>query len=287
PNPPGGAADSLARAVAEELSRRLKQPVVVENQAGASGAIGAQRVLRAAPDGYTLLFGTTSDMVVTPIAQRGAGYAPKDFSPVALVGTTPMALVARTSLGVTDVDQLVALARSKPDGVTVGTTGASSFQAFATVALQKAAGIDLLAVPYKGGAPLATDLLGGQIDVAVMALPGAMPHVRSGKLAMLGLMVAQRLPSVAELPTVNEGRSVRGVSMQIWAALAGPPGLPAPIAERLNAAVREILVDRDFNERRTRAGDVPVAPMSVAEFARFLAAETEKYRTLAAGMKLE
>ena len=287
PNPPGGAADSLARAVAEELSRRLKQPVVVENQAGASGAIGAQRVLRAAPDGYTLLFGTTSDMVVTPIAQRGAGYAPKDFSPVALVGTTPMALVARTSLGVTDVDQLVALARSKPDGVTVGTTGASSFQAFATVALQKAAGIDLLAVPYKGGAPLATALLGGQIDVAVMALPGAMPHVRSGKLAMLGLMVAQRLPSVAELPTVNEGRSVRGVSMQIWAALAGPPGLPAPIAERLNAAVREILVDRDFNERRTRNGDVPVAPMSVAEFARFLAAETEKYRTLAAGMKLE
>ena len=169
----------------------------------------------------------------------------------------------------------------------MGTTGASSFQAFATVALQKAAGIDLLAVPYKGGAPLATDLLGGQIDVAVMALPGAMPHVRSGKLAMLGLMVEQRLPSVAELPTVNEGRSVRGVSMQIWAALAGPPGLPAPIAERLNAAVREILVDRDFNERRTRAGDVPVAPMSVAEFARFLAAETEKYRTLAAGMKLE
>lgn len=287
PNPAGGAADNLARSFAEEMAKRLKQPVIVENVGGASGALGAQKVLRAQPDGHTLLFGTTSDMVVTPIANRGAGYAPRDFTPIALVGLTPMALVARNNLGVSSVDQLVALAKSRPGGVSVGTTGATSFQAFATMALQKAAGIDLLAVPYKGGAPLATDLLGGQIDLAVMAMPGAMPHVRAGRLTLLGLLLDQRLPTAPEVNTVNEGSLVKGVSMQIWAGIAGPAGLPAGIVDRLNATVREILTDKDFNERRIRNGDIPVTPVSAAEFGQFLAAETEKFRTLAAGIKLE
>ena len=287
PNPAGGAADNLARGFAEEMSKRLKQTVVVENVGGASGALGAQKVLRASADGYTLIFGNTSDMVVTPIANPSAGYATRDFTPVALVGLTPMALVARPGLGITHVDQLVAQAKARPNGLTVGTTGATSFQAFSTVALQKAGGIDLLAVPYKGGAPLATDLLGGQIDLAVMAMPGAMPHVRAGKLTLLGLLVDKRLPSAPELPTVNEGSAVKGVTMQIWAGIGGPPGLPAPVVETLNATVRDILLDKDFNERRIRNGDLPVTPISAAEFGRFLAAEVDKFRALATGMKLE
>lgn len=287
PNPAGGAADNLARGFAEEMAKRLKQTVIVENIGGASGALGAQKVLRAPADGYTLIFGNTSDMVVTPIANKAAGYATKDFTPIALVGLTPMTLVARPGLGVTTVDQLVAQAKARPNGLSVGTTGASSFQAFATVALQKAAGIDLLAVPYKGGAPLATDLLGGQIDLAVMAMPGAMPHVRSGKLTLLGLLVGQRLPSAPELPTVNEGAAVKGVNMEIWAGIGGPPGLPAAVVDQLNATVREILLDKDFNERRIKNGDLPVTPVTAAEFGRFLSAEVEKFRSLAAGMKLE
>jgi tripartite-type tricarboxylate transporter receptor subunit TctC len=287
PNPAGGAADNLARGFAEEMAKRLKQPVVVENVGGASGALGAQKVLRAPADGYTLIFGNTSDMVVTPIANPSAGYATKDFTPVALVGLTPMALVARPGLGVANVDALVAQAKARPNGLTVGTTGASSFQAFATVALQKAAGIDLLAVPYKGGAPLTTDLLGGQIDLAVMAMPGAMPHVRAGKLTLLGLLIDKRLPSAPELPTVNEGATVKGVNMQIWAGIGGPPGLPVSIVETLNATVRDILTDKEFNDRRIRNGDLPVTPMSAAEFGRFLGTEVEKFRALATGMKLE
>jgi tripartite-type tricarboxylate transporter receptor subunit TctC len=287
PNPAGGAADNLARGFAEEMGKRLKQTVIVENVGGASGALGALKVLRAAPDGYTLLFGNTSDMVVTPIANLNGGYATKDFTPVALVGLTPMALVARNNLGVAGIDQLIAMAKAKPNGLSVGTTGNNSFQAFATVALQKAAGIDLLAVPYKGGAPLTTDLLGGQIDLAVMAMPGAMPHVRAGKLTLLGLLVDKRLPSAPDVPTVNEGSVVKGVSMQIWAGIGGPAGLPADIVEKLNAAVRDILVDKDFNERRLKNGDLPVTPLSAAEFGKFLAAETDKFQKLATGMKLE
>jgi len=287
PNAAGGAADNLARSIAEELALRLKQPVLVENLGGASGALGAQKVLRAAPDGYTLLFGTTSDMVVTPIANRGAGYAVRDFTPIAKVGVTPMTLVARPGLGVQTVDQLVALARRKPNGLSIGTTGHASLQAFAAVALQRAAGIDLLGVPYKGGAPLLNDLLGGQIDLGVLTLPGALAQARAGKLVMLGLLWPQRAGSAPDMPTVNESVSVKGVSVEIWAALAGPPGLPAPVVDRLSRAVQDMLADKAFAERRARLGDMAVPFAPAAEFGRFLAAEDERYRALASGMKLE
>jgi tripartite-type tricarboxylate transporter receptor subunit TctC len=287
PNAAGGAADNLARSMAEELSRRLGQTVVVENVAGASGAIGAQRVLRSTPDGYTLLFGTTSDMVVTPVANRQAGYSIRDFTPIAKVGVTPMTLVARTGLGVTNLDQLVALARQKPNGLSVGTTGNASLQAFAAVALQRAAGIDLLGVPYKGGAPLLNDLLGGQLDLGLLTLPAAISQARAGKLTLLGVLSEQRASSAPEFPTVNESRSVKGVSVEIWAAIAGPPGLPAAVVERLSAAVQAVLTDRDFTERRAKLGDMAVPWSPPAAFARFLAAEDERYRTLASGLKLE
>ena len=287
PNAAGGAADNLARAFAEELAGRLGQPVVVENVGGASGALGALRVLRATPDGHTLLFGTTSDMVVTPIANRAAGYAPRDFTPIAKVGITQMVLVARPGLGVTSLDQLVALARQKPDGLTVGTTGTASLQAFAAVALQRAAGIDLLGVPYKGGAPLMNDLLAGQVDLAIAALPGALPHVRAGKLVALGLLSDKRAAAAPDIPTVNESAAVKGVQIEIWAALAGPPKLPAPVVDAIARATTVLLTDKAFVERRAKVGDQTPPVESPAEFARFLAAEEQRFRTLATGMKLE
>jgi len=286
-NAPGGAADSLARGIAEEWGKRLKQTVVVENASGASGAIAAQKVARATPDGYTLLFATTTELIVTPIANKAAGYGVAQFRPIAKVGVTPMVLVARPGLGVQNVDQLVALAKQKPNGLSVGTTGTASLQAFATVALQRAAGIDLLGVPYKGGAQIVTDLLGGQLDLGVMTLPGALTHVRAGKLVMLGLLSANRATSAPEMPTVNESRSVQGVEVEIWAGVAGPANLPAAVVERLNRSLQEVVTDRDFIERRAKMGDMAVPAASAAEFARFLAAEDERYRALATGLKLE
>ncbi len=287
PNAAGGAADNLARAFAEELASRLGQTVVVENVGGASGALGAQRVLRAAPDGYTLLFGTTSDMVVTPIANRVAGYAPGDFTPIAKVGVTQMMLVARPGLGVTSVDQLVALARRQANALSVGTTGNASLQAFAAVSLQRAAGIDLLGVPYKGGAPMVNDLLAGQIDLAVGAVPTMLSHVRAGKLVALGVLSDQRAAAAPEIPSVNESAAVKGVQMEIWAALAGPPKLPAPVVEAISRAVQALLTDKAFIEKRARNGDLTPPFQAPAEFARFMASEEQRFRTLATGMKLE
>ena len=287
PNAAGGAADNLARSFAEEMSRRLRQSVVVENQGGASGAIAAQKVLRAAPDGSTLLFGTTSDVVINPIVTRSAGYAARDFTAIAKVGVTPMTLVARPNLGVSTPDQLVAMAKQKPNGLSVGTTGSASLQAFATVAVQKAGGIDLLGVPYKGGAPIVTDLLGGTLDLAVITLPGALAQVRAGKMNMVGLLSDKRNAAAPDLPTINEGRAIKGVSVEIWAGLLGPAGLPPAVVERLSRVSQDILGDKDYNERRAKSGDGAVPWQSAAEFGQFLRAEDDRYRALATGMKFE
>lgn len=287
PNAAGGAADNLARAFAEELQTRLGQTVIVENVAGASGALAAQRVLRSPADGHTLLFGTTSDMVVTPIANRQAGYTPRDFTPIAKVGVTQMVLLARPGLGVNTADQLVALARQKPGAISIGTTGNVSLQAFAAVGLQRAAGIDLLGVPYKGGAPLMNDLLAGQIDVGVVVLPGAVGQVKAGKLVALGVLSDKRAAAAPEIPSVDETQSVKGVHIEIWAALAGPPKLPPAVVDTLSRAVQSLLTDKAFIERRAKGGDQTPPFESPADFARFLAAEEQRYRGLATGLKLE
>lgn len=287
PNAAGGAADNLARSFAEELSRQLGQTLIVENVGGASGAIGAQRVLRAAPDGYTLLFGTTSDMVVTPIANRAAGYTVKDFTPIAKVGVTPMTLLARPDLGIANAEQLVARAKQKPNGLSLGTTGSASLQAFAAVAIQHAAGIDLLGVPFKGGAPLLNDLLAGQLDLGLVTLPAALSQVRSGKLTMLGVLSEQRASMAPDLPTLGETPVFKGVTVEIWAAIAGPKGLPPAVTERLSKAVKTVLEDRAFVERRAKLGDMAVPFQTPAEFGAFLAAEDARYRSLATGLKLE
>jgi len=283
PNPVGGATDQLARIFAEELSKRLKQTIIVSNIGGGSGAIGAKRVLHALPDGQTLLFGTTSDMVVTPITNSAAGYRPADFTPVAMIAKTPMALVARVGLKINTVDELVRHARHVPKTLTLGFTGGASLQALAAAAFTTAARIDLVAVPYRGGAQIITDLLGGQIDLAITALPGVLDLTRKGDLVMLGILSDARSPAAPDVPTVNESVAIEGVTVEIWAGLAGPPKLPQGIVERINRAVQDVLTDKSLRDRRVQSGDVFAQPASAAAFRDFLAEEESHYRGLAAG----
>jgi tripartite-type tricarboxylate transporter receptor subunit TctC len=283
PNPVGGGTDQLARILAEELSKRLKQTIIVSNIGGGSGAIGAKRVIHALPDGQTLLFGTTSDMLVTPITNSAAGYSPADFTPVAMIGKTPMALVARAGLGIKTVDELVRHARHVSKPPTLGFTGGASLQAFAAAAFTTAARIDLVAVPYRGGAQIVTDLMGGQIDLAIIALPGVLDLTRRGDLVMLGILSDARSPAAPDVPTVNESVAVKGVAVEIWVGLAGPPRLPQGIVDRINRAVQEILTDKAMRDRRSQIGEVLAQPGSAAVFRDFLAEEEGRYRALAAG----
>jgi len=283
PNPVGGATDQLARILAEELSKRLRQTIIVTNIGGGSGAIGARRVLHALPDGQTLLFGTTSDMLVTPITNAAAGYSPADFTPVAMIGKTPMALVARVGLEIRTVDELVRHARQASKTLTLGFTGGASLQAFAAAAFTTAARIDLVAVPYRGGVQIITDLLGGQIDLAITALPGVLDFTRRGDLVMLGILSDARSPAAPEVPTVNESVAIEGVTVEIWAGLAGPPKLPQAIVERINRAVQDVLADKALRDRRAQFGEVLAQPASAAAFRDFLAEEEGHYRGLAAG----
>lgn len=283
----GGPADTMTRGLAEQLASRLGQPVVVENAPGASGAVAAQRLLKAAPDGHTLMFGITSEMIVTPLVVATAGYATRDFTPVALIGSTPLTLVAGNHLGIKDVDQLIALSRQRPNGVSLGASGATSLGAFAAASLAKTAGLDYTLVPFGGDSAVVPQVIGGHVDIAVLAMPAALPLARSGKVSLLGLLTAERSPLAPELPTVNESRSVKGLNIEIWGGIVGPGRLPTPIVDKLNAAVQDIARDPKFLEWRLARFDRPAAPAPASDFARFLAQEESKFRGLLSGMKLQ
>jgi tripartite-type tricarboxylate transporter receptor subunit TctC len=281
-NPAGGATDQLARELAEALGKRLERSVIVTNVGGASGAIGAKRVLRAPPDGHTLLLGTTTDMILTPLSNQGAGYRPGDFTPIAMIATTPMALVARTALGIRSVHELVTHVQ-RGERFTLGYSGGtSSLAAYAAAAFMRAAHVDLVDVPYKGGAQLLTDLIGGQVDLAITSLPGVLDHARSGHLAMLGILSQGRSAAAPDMPTVEESGAVEGLSIEIWAALAGPPKVPAGIVDRINQAVQEVLSDSAFRHRLGHHGGVISPPAPAAAVSDFMVEEERRYRVLAA-----
>lgn len=286
PSQAGGGTDAIARALASELAQRLKQSVVVENAAGASGAIGAAKALKAAPDGYTLLV-ANSDLVLAPLIHTPAAYTLKDVAPIAYLGASPLSLMARPGFPASNVEQLVALAKAKPGTITVGVSGLAALPALGVAMLEQAANISLLAVPYKGASQVITDLLGGQVDVAVTALVGVLPHARSGKLKMLGLLSEQRAAVAPETPLLIDTPVTKNVKLDIWAGLFGPSKLPAAIVDILNLAVQDIQRQPSYAEARAKLGEIPFTPGSAEAFARFVASEDLRYRAAAAKLKIK
>lgn len=287
PAPAGGPADAMARGLAEQLATQLGQSVIVDNVPGASGAIAAQKLLRAAPDGNTLMFGVSTEVVVTPLAMPSAGYATKDFTPIARVGSTPLALVVSNSLNVKDFDQLLALSKQKADGLTIGISGATGLPAFASASMAKASGIRLVPVPFAGDAQIVPQVMGDQVDVAVLAMPAALPLAKAGKVTLIGLMTAERSRLAPDVPSINESRGIKGMHMEFWAGLVGPSKMPAPVADRINRAVQEIAADPKFLEWRLARFDHPAPANTPADFSKFLAQEEASFRGLLSGMKLQ
>jgi tripartite-type tricarboxylate transporter receptor subunit TctC len=276
PYPPGGFNDTLGRTLAAKLQDAWGQPVVVENKPGANTVIGTDAVAKAVPDGYTLLV-VAFPFAVTPSLIRDMPYDTlRDFAPVALCAQSPNILVVNPQvLPVKTVGELIALAKSKPDGLTYASTGNGSSNHISMELFKSLAGVKLVHVPYKGSAPAVVDMLGGQVDAMFDNAPNVMPQVRAGKLRALAQSGAVRSPVAPDLPTVAES-GVPGYEVTVWFGLVAPAGTPREIVARLNAEVLKVLAMPDVRERFLAQGVEPLGSTPEA-FGLHIRAQMEKW----------
>ncbi|HYG56274.1 MAG TPA: tripartite tricarboxylate transporter substrate binding protein [Burkholderiales bacterium] len=286
--PPGGANDIVARIVANRLTEALGQSVVVENRPGASGVIGAEAVAKAAPDGYTLFLGSTGTNSIAPSLNAKLPYDPVNgLSPIGLVGVAPSALVVSASVPAQNVREFVALAKSRPGKLTYASSGAGTTLHLGGELFKQLAGVDLLHVPYKGNAQALNDLIGGQVDMIISALPPALPLASAGKVKILGVATRERLRAAPELPTVAE-QGVPGYEMSTWYGVFATGGSPAEAIERVSAELRKAIADPKVREQIASQGVDPQSS-SPEEFRTLVREEIAKWARVikAAGIKAE
>jgi tripartite-type tricarboxylate transporter receptor subunit TctC len=285
---PGGGTDTAARILAKELSAELGQPIVVDNRAGAGGAIGAASVVRAAPDGYTLLLGTGSELVVLPTVKAKRPYdVLKDFEPVAQIGAVSLVLVAHPSVQANTVQELIALARAKPGQLTYASFGIGSTNHLIGEFFSSKADVQLLHVPYKGSAAAATDLISGEVKLSFDTVSVAMPLVQSGKLKALATLSPKRSNLAPDLPTIAES-GVSGLVTEGWMGVLAPRNTPAAIVDKLNKAITKVLQLPSVRDAFVERG-VTVAIGKPEAFRDFIKAEVEKWTAVvkASGVQVE
>jgi len=282
PFPPGGINDLIARVSGQRLSEQLQQPVVIDNRAGAGGTLGLGIAARANPDGYTLAFGATSTVAVSPALYRDLPYDPlRAFAPIAGLATVPSVVLVHTGVPAASMKELVALARSRPGSLNYASAGAGTSQHMGTELLKTLARIDLVHVPYKGGAAAIADLIGGQVQVQIEPLPTALPHVRSGKVRALAVTSPVRLAVLPELPTVAEAAGLPGYDLTIWFGLLAPAGTPPAVVRRLADEVGRLLAAPEVRERLAQQGAEPMARQSPEQFGAFIEREIRRWAEVA------
>ena len=285
PFPPGGATDVAARSVSDRLSQALGQQFLVENRAGAAGAIGTHEVARAAPDGDTILF--AADPVVTlHLVLKNVPYEVlRDFVAVTQVTTQPLAVAVHSSLPVNSVQELVTFAKTNPGKLSFGHSGTGSGQHMSGELLKKLAGIDIVHVPYKGGAPAVQDLVAGQVPMAVLGSTPLIPHHRGGRIKILAFTSKERFPTMPEIPTLHES-GFPGFDTGQWLGLLAPRGTSAEVVERLHGATKKALASEDVKARLLQAALLPVGS-SPKEFEALIRADLERWTKLAAELGLQ
>jgi len=260
PYPPGGSVDPLARLFAAKLSDSLKQQFIVENRTGASGIIGTEYVAKSAPDGYTFVFIFDTHAVHQALNPKLPFDPVKDFAPLMIVGTAPMAITTGAMKPYKSFGDVVAAAKAKPDTVTLGNVGNGSLAHLTTIVLNQAAGIRLVPVPYKGGGPLSTDLIGGQVELAMASTAAQAQHVRSGRMRALVLTGDKRSHTMPEVPTLKE-QGIDVVAHAWWGILA-PAATPRPIIDKLHAELVRIIKLPDVNKILTETQGMDVVALS-------------------------
>ena len=269
----GGVTDSSARLVAPKIQEALGQPVIVENRTGAGGAIGTDHVAKAAPDGYTLLMGSAAPQTLLQFIQKTGYDGLRDFAPVTLVNTFPIVLMVHPSVPAQNVRELIALAKAQPGKLNFA--GAGGLTQFSGEIFKSMAGIDMVYIPYKGGAPAAAAAAAGDAQVTFANYSDALAHMKSGRLRPLGMTSARRFPQSPDVPTIAEA-GLPGYQVDSWNGLLAPAGTPADILERVSAAVRQGYTDANTRRRLEEMGTEPVGN-TPAEFHAFVQAEIKKW----------
>jgi tripartite-type tricarboxylate transporter receptor subunit TctC len=266
--PPGGPTDFVARVVADKMKGPLGQSVIIENKPGANAAIGADFVAKSEPDGYTLFFTTAGAVVINPHMRANLPYNPvKDFAPISLVVNTKEVLVVKTDTPVKSATELVALAKSKPEGIAMASTGVGSPPHLALELFKGSSGANVLHVPYKGAAPAVTDVISGQVQAMFADLPVLMPQIKGGALRPIGVGSRTRAAVLPDVPTLDE-QGIKDVYADNWYALFAPAKTPAPVIAKLNAALHAALNDPEVKKKLVDSGADPAAgtPEQLADF---------------------
>ena len=284
---PGGTNDILARLMGQKLTESLGQTMIVDNRAGAGGNIGTDMVAKSAPDGYTLLLGSTGPHTINPHLYPKMPYDTlKDFAPITLVASSSALLVLHPSIPANTVPQLIALAKAKTSRLNYASSGNGSSGHLAGELFKTMTGVNMTHIPYRGNGVAFTDLIAGQVDTMFANKPGSLPYVKMGKLKAIAITSRKRDPALPDLPTVAE--FVAGFEASTWWGVLGPAGLPKDIVEKLNATIAKIVATNDVKERLVTLGADPVST-TPDEFMNLIRLELPKYGKIVqlAGMKLE
>jgi tripartite-type tricarboxylate transporter receptor subunit TctC len=289
PYPAGGPTDLVGRTLAEALTKALKKTVIVENKVGAGGTIGSDSVVKSAPDGYTLLLGLMGPMSIAPKIAPNLPYDPqKDLAPIRLVALMPEVLVARPTLGLKTLGDVVAYGKANPGKLTIASAGSGSLPHLAAELLKRETGIDVLHVPYRGAAPAVNDLLGGQVDLMFGDGPVVLPQILGNLLVPVVIATDKRLPALPDVPTSIEA-GFPTVRSENWYGVLAPKGTPRPIIEALDQAIAAAMSEPKVEESFTKLGVYIVKEGTPESFGTFLAAQLDKWGNLAkdVGAKVE
>ena len=278
PFPPGGTTDVIARALAEQLTAKLGQPVVVENKPGAGATLGAEQVANARKDGNTLLMGAVHHTIATSVYKKLGYDFQKDFAPITTVAMVPNVLVVSASSPVTSIPELVAAAKAQPDKATYGSNGNGTAQHLIGTRFIEQTGAPLTHVPYRGSGPITVDLLGGQIMMSFDTVTPVLPHIKAGKLRPLAVTTATRASVLPEVPTMAEA-GLPGFDIGTWFGVLAPAGTPEPVVARLSKEMTAIIHSDDFRRRMAEVGAEPIGN-SPAEMAAQIDADTKRFAVL-------
>jgi tripartite-type tricarboxylate transporter receptor subunit TctC len=286
PFPPGGGVDALARILAERLSVALKQSVVVENRTGGGGTVGTRQVAKAEPDGYTLMLAHTGTISINPSLYANAGYDPrKDFAPIGLIGSMPVALIAHPSFPAKTVADVIAIAKREPGKLNFGTSAVGTGGYLTAEYFKSVAGLDMTIIPYRGTAPLMNDLIGGHVPVSFGVLPPAIGNIQSGSLRAIAVTGTNRFSLLPDVPTASES-GLPGFDAVLHYGLIAPAGTPRPIIERLNKELRT-LAESDLVKQRIQAEGGDAMTSTPEEYAKDIDQEEKKWSTLIKKLNLK